>query len=191
MPIFPCDWVMDDILNLLIDASHLGIGSFCRSEWFSLSFKGDIKWLKLFHICWRDLYALVMSIAISEESLNGKRATVHTDNYHICVLYQQKSYSQHWLIIRVLYTLIAKLNLECHVYYINTLWNPFPNTLSKLNIGSLKKLNNQSNYDLANSYYWRRCRSINLILRMRMFLTLIRMFITSIRIISVGYAFCF
>ena len=35
------EWIMDETLNLFPDASDMGIGALCGSEWFSRSLRGE------------------------------------------------------------------------------------------------------------------------------------------------------
>jgi hypothetical protein len=140
---FPGEWVQDDTLNLYTDASNLGIGAVCGPEWFSLSFGRTLTWLKDFPICWKELYALVKAIATWGEQLRGKRVTLHIDNQTIvyCVNKGASRNSELMILIRELFMMFAKFDLECKAVYINTKRNSSADALSRLDIKTFKGLN--------------------------------------------------
>lgn len=140
---FPGEWVTSETLNMFTDASDSGVGAVCGHEWFSIAFIESLRWLKSFPICWRELYALVKAIATWGETLRGKRVTLYIDNQTVvyCINKGASRETNLMSLIRTLYLLLAKYDIECKAEYISTVENSSADALSRLDIRSFQRLN--------------------------------------------------
>ena len=88
---FDPHWTSNADLHLWTDASDTGYGGYYDGKWFCEVFNDDQKDLIKKNIAWREMLAIVQSLATWGNLLQGKKVLCHCDNSAVVSVIQKDS----------------------------------------------------------------------------------------------------
>ena len=130
-------WISNAQLHLYTDASNVAVAGYFNGSWF-VELVEDLS----ASINWRELYAVVLSVATWGEQWAGKRILFHCDNQCVCQILRSGTSRNPALmkLIRQLFFITASYQIEFGSVYINTKVNDIADSLSRLDFSKFWRL---------------------------------------------------
>ena len=119
--------------ELYTDSSDVGIGAIYGNQWFMSLFAGATNHLVLKSINWRELYAIVKAIATWCNDLANKKVLLKCDNEAVCYIVNSGTSRdpESMKLIRTLFFICAKFNIDCKCQHIPGITNIGSDHLSR------------------------------------------------------------
>jgi hypothetical protein len=135
-------WTTSGDIALYSDASNKAIGGLCGKKWFYVPFVEDLRHLQNKSIAWRELYAVVTTVATFANILTGMRLMIFCDNQAIVQVLQAGSSKNPDImkLVRLLFYICANYQLECSAVHLKGVVNQTADALSRLEIDRFFKL---------------------------------------------------
>ena len=136
------NWSNNIDLELWTDASDIGAGAYFQGKWIMLPFTGKYEYCVSKSIAWRELFAIVIAIVTWGDQLKSKRVQFHCDNLTIVQILQKGTspVCDLMVLVRALFYICAKHNLECTAVHIEGIRNNIADALSRLRLDTFKSL---------------------------------------------------
>ena len=128
------------------DASDLAAGAIFGTSWTIREFSGEHSWMATLPIVWRELYAVVLCVAVFGHSMRSSFIKMYTDNmaaYH-CINTGTSKDKDLMALLRALYFYTTIHDIYYRAYYLGTLDNAVADSLSRLDLPRFRKLCPQS-----------------------------------------------
>ena len=134
--IFPTEWTESNSTVVYTDASDMAAGVVVNSEWSVYPFQGvNSKWLDSpIHV--RELLAVCIAVSTFHQVLSNKKVIFMIDNMAICYAVNAGTIKcpESMNLIRSLYYMLCKYNIDCKAQYIRTDDNVLADSLSRLDM---------------------------------------------------------
>ena len=127
-------WTSNADMELYTDASDIAIAGYFRGHWFVLEFMDQFSYLTSYDICFRELLAIVVSLATWGNSMQRKRILFHCDNMSTVYILQNGT-SKNPLMMNLVRTALfisAQYNIEYSAVHISSKDNDIADSLSRL-----------------------------------------------------------
>ncbi len=134
--IFPAVWDESKVVLVFTDASDRALGMVVNEVWSVCPFQGSgEKWLQ-YPIHVRELLAVCYAMATFKDRLCNRQVTFKVDNIAICYAINSgtSKCKATMKLIRSLYFMLCKYNVDCRAEYINTHDNILADSLSRLDM---------------------------------------------------------
>ncbi len=97
---------------------------------------GDSKWLCNMPIGFKELFLVVKSVATFDHFFPNARVTLYIDNEAVCYCVNNAvSKNDDWMeLIRELYYILVKFNLECHAIHLRSEQSYVADAISRLDM---------------------------------------------------------
>ena len=118
------------------DASDIAAGVLYERSWTMRVFDGPYKWIKDMPIAWRELYAIVLGLAVFGQKMQYKTLKMFTDNQAVlhCVNKGSSKDTALMGLIRAMYHYTAVYHINYKAFYISTHHNVASDSLSRLDM---------------------------------------------------------
>ncbi len=134
--IFPTEWSEQDSIVVFTDSSDLAVGVVVGNQWTVYPFQGDgSKWLQ-YPIHVREMLAVCMALSTFCETLRNSNVTFRVDNSAVCYAINSGTTKcpSTMNLVRSLYYMLCKYNVDCKAVYISTENNVLADALSRLDM---------------------------------------------------------
>ncbi len=134
--IFPKEWDESKAMLVFTDASDLAAGVVVNGQWSIYPFQGQGQvWLNdPIHV--REMLAVCVAVSTFRNELCGRQVTFKVDNMATCYAINTGSTKckATMNLVRSLYFMLCKFNIDCRAEYINTNDNILADALSRLEV---------------------------------------------------------
>ena len=134
--IFPTEWTESNSTVVYSDASDLGLGIVVNDDWSVYPFQGiNGRWLECpIHV--RELLAVCVAVSTFHTALSNSKVTFMVDNMAICYAINAGTIRcpESMNLIRSLYYMLCKYNIDCKAQYIRTDENVLADALSRIDL---------------------------------------------------------
>ena len=134
------EWDNKDVMVMYTDASDLAVAAVFERSWTVLNFTGDNSWMKRETIAWRELYAIVLGIALFGSRMMNRQLIMYTDNQAIMHSINTGTCKDPSImaLIRALYFYTSQYQIKYKSCYVHTLSNTAADSLSRLQYNKFK-----------------------------------------------------
>ena len=118
---------------MLSDAADGAAAAVWGDSWTVQEFIGECEWINPKHICYKELYAMVLGVGTFRVRLRGKQLLMNVDNmtvYH-CVESGKSTDPDMMSLIRSLYLYTSQNNIQYKVCHVPGVFNGMANSLSR------------------------------------------------------------
>ena len=131
---FPRGLDMQTATILFTDASDVALAGICMPSWTMVHFSGDNEWISYKSIAYRELLAVVVTIATFGNRLRRHQVVINIDNMGMCHAIQSgKSPNTDIMgLLRALYFYSEIYNIDYHSVFIDTKSNSGADAISRL-----------------------------------------------------------
>ncbi len=133
---FPTEWDEIDCYEMYTDASNSALGVVMVDKWTVYPFQGNAEWLKNTSIHYRELLAVCKGVATFGEIFRDSKVKLHVNNQAIVYAINAGTIKceSSMELLRSLYYMLCKFNIEVKAEYISTVDNVEADALSRLDI---------------------------------------------------------
>ena len=131
---------------LYTDASNIAIGAIFGNAWSYLEFVKDNVWLCNTPIVYKEMYAVVFSLAVFGRQMSGKHVKMYTDNaavYH-CINQGTSKDPKIMGLLRSLYHYTVLYGIYYKAYWLSTVENAASDSVSRLQFDRFRQLHPQA-----------------------------------------------
>ena len=132
---FPGEWLTRESVCMYTDASDIAAGVFVEGRWTYRPFSGQYDWLKLKTIAFRELYAVVLGVALFGPSLRDRKLSMYIDNSAVQHCVNTGTCKEFGImgLLRSLYYYTGLHNINYRSFYISTTENVVSDAISREN----------------------------------------------------------
>ena len=148
---FKSSWDLRSSEVMFTDASNLAAGAIYNSGWTVTEFSGKNRWMIQRPIAWRELYAIVLCLAVFGHQMEYKNITMYTDNQAVqcCVNSGTSKDPELMALLRALYYYVTLHSIRYKAYYVSTHDNGPADSISRLDYSRFKKLCPEMDQDMT------------------------------------------
>ncbi len=138
---FPQHWVTEECQLAFTDASDVGMGIVYNNMWTLVAFVGDKAWLRNMPIHFREMLAVCVALMTFGEQLRNQKVILKVDNMAIVYAINKGSIKciETMELVRTLYHIMCKYDIECKSEYIATSDNVLADALSRLDFATFRQ----------------------------------------------------
>ena len=127
-------WDKADIIVMYTDASDLAAAAVYQGSWTVQEFKDEHSWMRSNTIAWRELFAIVLGVALFGDRMSNQQLIMFTDNQAIMHSLNSGTCKDPKImaLIRSLYFYTTKYSIKYRSCYVHTLQNDASDSLSRL-----------------------------------------------------------
>ncbi len=131
---FPEYWLTNDYVTIYTDASNVALGVVNNLKWTMVPFIGDKRWLCNTPIHFREMLAVCVALETHALSLVNRKVLLMVDNQAIVYAINKGSIkcNKTMELVRSLYFVMCKHNIDCRSEYIATNENTLADSLSRM-----------------------------------------------------------
>ena len=128
------DWNTADAIYCHTDASDLAAAALFKKSWTVWEFKDSSAWMKATNIAWREMFAVVLCLAVFGPRMSNKMVKMYIDNQAVihCINTGTCKDEAIMSLIRALYYYITIYQINYRAYYVSSLDNAYSDSLSRL-----------------------------------------------------------
>lgn len=140
---FPKEFDVWQAEIIFTDSSDLAAGICHRTAWTIFPFDQHNAWMRQMSIAWRELFAVVLAVAIHGPKISGRDLIMNIDNQAICwCVNKSKSKDPHIMnLIRALYFYTSIYHINFRAVHISTHDNWGADALSRLDLDKFRQFN--------------------------------------------------
>lgn len=141
------EWSKDRDLELATDASNIGMGVIFGTHWFATPWLGIWAPAAKEDIAWRELLAVVVTVATYGSQLAGRRLLIHCDNQAIVSAINEGVIRNEAMmkLVRVLFYQCAHMSITIKCVYITTTDNKAADALSRMDMDRFRQVCPEAN----------------------------------------------
>ena len=130
---FPRGLDVETAVLIFTDASDIALAGLCGYSWTFLEFAGEKEWMRWKGIAWKELLAVVITIATFGNRLRNRQVVLRIDNMAMCCAIQsgKSPVCDIMGLLRALYFYTEVYNIDYHSIFIDTVSNECADAISR------------------------------------------------------------